>query len=87
LKTDSRVGAAKTEYDVQLTFDGDNNVLVQQVSKALLGDYFSAQRKGKPLKGLGFEHINGPCPIIPSVLDRNVLRNKNFQLALFQLRE
>lgn len=31
LKTDNRVGAAKTEYDVRLTFEGDNNVLMQQV--------------------------------------------------------
>ncbi|KAH8932954.1 hypothetical protein BDL97_18G006000 [Sphagnum fallax] len=87
LKTDNRVGPAKAEYDVQLTFEGDNNVLMQQVSKALLGDYFAAQRKGKPLEGLGLEHMNGPSPVIPFVLDRNTLRNKNFQLALFQLRE
>lgn len=31
LKTDNRVGPAKAEYDVQLTFEGDNNVLMQQV--------------------------------------------------------
>ena len=31
LKTDNRVGALKAEYDVQLTFEGDNNVLMQQV--------------------------------------------------------
>jgi acyl-CoA oxidase len=83
LKTDNRVGPAKAEYDVQLTFEGDNNVLMQQVSKALLGDYFAAQRKGKPLEGLGLEHMNGPSPVIPFVLDRNTLRNKNFQVLLW----
>lgn len=31
LKTDNRVGQLKAEYDVQLTFEGDNNVLMQQV--------------------------------------------------------
>jgi hypothetical protein len=31
LKTDNRVGTLKAEYDVQLTFEGDNNVLMQQV--------------------------------------------------------
>jgi acyl-CoA oxidase len=31
LKTDSRVGILKAEFDVQSTFEGDNNVLLQQV--------------------------------------------------------
>jgi acyl-CoA oxidase len=33
LKTDNRIGQLKMEYDVQLTFEGDNNVLMQQVSQ------------------------------------------------------
>lgn len=31
MKTENRVGHFKSEYDVQLTFEGDNNVLMQQV--------------------------------------------------------
>lgn len=31
LKTENKVGQLKGEYDVQLTFEGDNNVLMQQV--------------------------------------------------------
>jgi acyl-CoA oxidase len=31
IKSDNRIGQAKAEYDVQLTFEGDNNVLMQQV--------------------------------------------------------
>jgi acyl-CoA oxidase len=31
LKTENRVGHLKSEYDVQSTFEGDNNVLMQQV--------------------------------------------------------
>jgi acyl-CoA oxidase len=87
LKTDNRVGQLKAEYDVQLTFEGDNNVLMQQVSKALLADYMSATKRGKPIKGMGLEHINGPAPVIPEDLTRSVLRDSKFQLALFQLRE
>ena len=30
-KTENRVGPLKGEYDVQSTFEGDNNVLMQQV--------------------------------------------------------
>lgn len=32
LKTENHVGHLKSEYDVQLTFEGDNNVLMQQVN-------------------------------------------------------
>lgn len=32
LKTENRVGNLKGEYDVQSTFEGDNNVLMQQVA-------------------------------------------------------
>lgn len=31
LKTENRIGQMKGEYDVQSTFEGDNNVLMQQV--------------------------------------------------------
>ena len=31
LKTENRIGQLKAEYDVQSTFEGDNNVLMQQV--------------------------------------------------------
>lgn len=31
LKTENRVGIFKAEFDVQSTFEGDNNVLMQQV--------------------------------------------------------
>lgn len=30
-KTENRVGPLQSEYDVQSTFEGDNNVLMQQV--------------------------------------------------------
>ncbi|XP_019098859.1 PREDICTED: putative acyl-coenzyme A oxidase 3.2, peroxisomal [Camelina sativa] len=38
LKTENRVGHLKGEYDVQTTFEGDNNVLMQLVSKALFAE-------------------------------------------------
>eukprot|EP01018_Ginkgo_biloba_P000656 Gb_13273 [translate_table: standard] len=87
LKTENRIGQLKAEYDVQCTFEGDNNVLMQQVSKALLGEYSAARKKGKPLKGLGLEHINDSCPVIPAVLNTFVLRSVKFQIDIFHLRE
>ncbi|KAJ7546644.1 hypothetical protein O6H91_08G048700 [Diphasiastrum complanatum] len=86
LKTDNKIGQLKAEFDVQLTFEGDNNVLMQQVSKALIAEYLTSKKKGKPLKGLGLEHINGPPPVLSSDAGFS-LRDKNFQIALFHLRE
>ncbi|KAJ8435618.1 hypothetical protein Cgig2_012272 [Carnegiea gigantea] len=87
LKTENRVGHLKGEYDVQLTFEGDNNVLMQQVSKALLGEYMATQKNKRPFKGLWLEHMNGSSPVIPSQLTSSILRCSQFQTDVFCLRE
>ncbi|GMN53921.1 hypothetical protein TIFTF001_023057 [Ficus carica] len=87
LKTENRVGHMKAEYDVQSTFEGDNNVLMQQVSKALLGEYIAVQKRNKPFKGLGLEHMNRASPVIPSQLTSSTLRSSQFQMDAFCLRE
>ncbi|KAL0910343.1 hypothetical protein M5K25_021316 [Dendrobium thyrsiflorum] len=87
LKTENRIGILKGEFDVQSTFEGDNNVLMQQVSKALLSEYISAQKKKQPFKGLGLEHMNSPCPVIPANLTSSSLRSIEFQNDVFCLRE
>nr|CAD1825976.1 unnamed protein product [Ananas comosus var. bracteatus] len=87
LKTENRIGILKSEYDVQSTFEGDNNVLLQQVSKALLGEYVVAQKRKIPLRGLGLEHINEPCPDIHENLTSSILRSFKFQTDIFCLRE
>ncbi|CAI0385285.1 unnamed protein product [Linum tenue] len=87
LKTENQVGHLKGEYDVQSTFEGDNNVLMQQVSKALLGEFIAAKKKNKPFKGLGLEYMNEPWPVIPSQLTSDILRSSNFQITTLRLRE
>jgi acyl-CoA oxidase len=115
LKTDNRIGIFKAEFDVQSTFEGDNNVLLQQVifssccpsfmhvskrqsklgsvvpnlillmqvSKALYAEFLGTQKKKKPFKGLGLEHLNGPSPVIPGSLTSGVLRSSKFQVNNF----
>ncbi|KAI7734247.1 hypothetical protein M8C21_011560 [Ambrosia artemisiifolia] len=87
LKTENHVGHLKSEFDVQLTFEGDNYVLMQQISKALLKEISAAKRRNKPVKGLGLEHLNKPAPIIPSRLTSSTLRTAQFQTDIFCLRE
>eukprot|EP00850_Spirogloea_muscicola_P002206 SM000008S22295 [mRNA] locus=s8:979861:985310:+ [translate_table: standard] len=87
IASNNRIGQLKAEHDVMSTFEGDNNVLMQQVSKAMLGDYFVAKKARKPIAGLGMEHMNGPRPQIPASLGSSQLRDPELQLVLFQLRE
>ncbi|XP_042421144.1 acyl-coenzyme A oxidase 3, peroxisomal-like [Zingiber officinale] len=87
LKTENRIGILKGEFDVQSTFEGDNYVLMQQVSKALLSEYIAAHKRKSPFKGLGLEHMNDPHPVIPANLTSCTLRSIKFQLDLFRLRE
>ncbi|KAI3440777.1 Acyl-coenzyme A oxidase [Psidium guajava] len=87
LKTENRVGHLKSEKDVQSTFEGDNNVLMQQISKTLFAEYIAAQKRNKPFRGLGLEHMNGPFPLIPQQLPSTVLRSGHFQVDAFHVRE
>ncbi|KAL0723847.1 hypothetical protein Bca4012_038446 [Brassica carinata] len=79
VKTENLVGQLKGEFDVQTTFEGDNNVLMQQVSKALFAEYVSCKKRNKPFKGLGLEHMNSPCPVLPTQLSSSTLRCSQFQ--------
>ncbi|CAI5961359.1 unnamed protein product [Closterium sp. NIES-65] len=87
VKSDNRIGHLYAEHDVMTTFEGDNVVLMQTVSKAILADYMAAKRKGKPLHGLGLEHLNGPRVPLSTSSNRAILRDLKFHLALFRLRE
>ncbi|ESQ36289.1 hypothetical protein EUTSA_v10009440mg, partial [Eutrema salsugineum] len=87
VKTENRVGHLKGDYDVQTTFEGDNNVLMQQVSKALFAEYVSCKKRNKPFKGLGLEHMNSSRPVLPTQLTSSTLRCSQFQKNVFSLRE
>ncbi|KAM7495070.1 hypothetical protein LguiB_029679 [Lonicera macranthoides] len=87
LKTENRIGHLKSEFDVQSTFEGDNNVLMQQVSKALLAEFVATKKRNQPFKALGLEHMNKSCPIIPSQPTSSNMRSTQFQTDIFCLRE
>ncbi|KAI9093209.1 hypothetical protein K1719_027223 [Acacia pycnantha] len=86
-KTENHVGHLKGEYDVQSTFEGDNHVLMQQVSKALLAEYIANRKKNKPFAGLGLDYMNKPQPVIPSLLTSFTVRSSQSQIDMFRLRE
>jgi len=49
-KSDNRFGSLIADHNISLTFEGDNNVLLQQVSKALLSD--PSARPSAPVKNV-----------------------------------
>ncbi|PRQ56437.1 putative acyl-CoA oxidase [Rosa chinensis] len=51
-----------------------------QVSKALLAEFMTAQKRSKPFKALGSEHMNKPSPVFPSNLTSSTLQSLEFQL-------
>ncbi|KAJ4841284.1 Acyl-coenzyme A oxidase 3, peroxisomal [Turnera subulata] len=87
LKTENRIGQMKAEFDPQSTFEGDNTYMMHQVSKSLLAEYEVNKKRNKPFKGLGLDHMNGPCPVLPSQLTSTILRSSQFQVDAFRLRE
>lgn len=58
---------------------------LNQVSKALLGEYIAVQKRKKPFKGLGLEHMNDPSPVVPANLTGSILRSIKFQVVNFIL--
>uniref|UniRef100_F6HT08 Uncharacterized protein n=1 Tax=Vitis vinifera TaxID=29760 RepID=F6HT08_VITVI len=50
------------------------------VSKALLVEYIVVQKRNKPFKGLGLEHMNKSYPVVQSQLTSSTLRSSQFQL-------
>ena len=45
----------------------------------------AAQKRNKPFKGLGLEHMNEACPVIPSQLTSSTLQSCQFQVISFSL--
>ncbi|WVZ02059.1 hypothetical protein V8G54_022865 [Vigna mungo] len=87
VKSENRVGLFMGEFEMDSTFEGDNKVLMQQISKALFAEYVACQKQNKPFSGLGLEHLNKPLPVIPSHLTTPTIRSSEFQIDLFHLRE
>lgn len=43
----------------------------------------AAQKKKRPFKGLGLEHMNSHCPVLPAQFTRSDLRSSKFQVMDF----
>ncbi|KAJ4846939.1 hypothetical protein Tsubulata_011496 [Turnera subulata] len=87
MKAVNRLGLMVAESDAQLTYEGDNNILLLQVAKILLSEFLAAKKHNRPLQVFGLEHMNEPTPGIPPQLSSSILRSSQFQIAALRLRE
>jgi len=74
-KSDNRFGSLIADHNISLTFEGDNNVLLQQVSKALLSD--PSARPSAPVKNTWRGRR----------IEESELLGTEFQLGMFKLRK
>ncbi|KAJ4846937.1 hypothetical protein Tsubulata_011489 [Turnera subulata] len=83
----NRLGLMVAESDGQLTYEGDNNLLILQVSRMVLSEFLAAKKHNRALLEFGLEHMNEPSPVIPPQLSSSILRSSQFQIAALRLRE
>ncbi len=90
---ENRFAALKADTDVFTTFEGDNTVLLQLVTKGLLTGYrrqFEEMRLAglvRYLAGRAAHAVSELNPIVTRLTDEDHLRSRDFQLAAFAWRE
>lgn len=89
----NRIAQMRVDCDVDVTFEGDNSVLMQLVAKALLTDYrsqFGADRMGAAVKYVSqraAQVLATLNPITARHTDAEHLRDADWQLATLRYRE
>src|SRR6202012_4022139 len=89
----NRISALKADTDIYTTFEGDNTVLMQLVAKNLLNELKDKLKEMRPGQVLRY-FIDQRSPALAKRDPRSTfktgrkhLRDTNFQLKLFKLRE
>lgn len=65
-KSENRIGVSRAALDISATFEGDNTVLLQQVTKSCLASYARGGKAGGRWSG-ALEHLNHPLPLPPPI--------------------
>jgi len=84
----NRIGPIKTDADIDVTYEGDNTVLLQQVSRTLLNELKEQFKKGKFTGLLKFmntaQHIQ---PLEKDKVNEKYFCTPEFQKTAFEFRE
>ena len=90
---ENRFADLKADSDIFCTFEGDNTVLMQLVTKGMLGDFRRHFEDGraftifKYLAARATDTVGEPNPVAARVTDSEHLRGEEFQLDALRYRE
>ncbi|CDF33165.1 Acyl-COA oxydase [Chondrus crispus] len=85
-KSENRIGPMKTSHDVALTYEGDNHVLLQAVTKTVFSEFMKGVRSGGNFKG-HFAYLKDAEGLRQADLSGMDARSAAFALTVMRRRE
>lgn len=85
-KTENRIGYLKSSHDVALTYEGDNHILLQAVTKTRLAEFLQGVRNPKGFSG-HFAYLNDHAALQKQDLSSVDVRSPVFTQTVLRRRE
>lgn len=85
-KTENRIGELKNSHDVALTYEGDNHILLQAVTKLMLGEFMRGVKNGKKFEG-HFKYLTDSGALTSTDLSKIDVRSMEFVRTVMRRRE
>lgn len=85
-KSENRIGPIKNGHDVALTYEGDNHILLQAVTKIVLPEFVKGLKSGGPFQG-HFAYLNDREALRKVDLSTLDPRDKMYGLTIMRRRE
>lgn len=85
-KTENRIGDLKNSHDVALTYEGDNHILMQAVTKLMLGEFLRGAKNGQKFEG-HFSYLNKGNQFMSTDLSKLEVQSLEFIQVAMRRRE
>lgn len=85
-KSENRIGHIRNEHDIAVTFEGDNKILLQAVTKAMMPEFIAGVKRGGFFKG-HFAYLNNRHELRNADVDSMDIRSPLFGRKVMQRRE
>lgn len=85
-KTENRIGELRATHDVALTYEGDNHILLQAVTKTMLAEFLQGVRSKQGFSG-HFAYLNDRAALREVKLSSMDVRDARFTQIILRRRE
>lgn len=85
-KSENRIGPIKNGHDIALTYEGDNHILLQAVTKSILPEFVRGLKKGGIFEG-HFSYLNDRVALQKADVSHMDLRSSLFPQTVLRRRE